>query len=81
MFDDWKDERITWGILHRYPDSYNEELGIYTWRYYPLRDSVYVNREEAPYADQGIGAYQKTDQPTYGAYYGSRFTKFTAVTA
>ena len=68
MFDDWKDERITWGILHRYPDSYNEELGIYTWRYYPLRDSVYVNREEAPYADQGIGAYQKTDQPTYGAY-------------
>lgn len=80
MFDDWKDERITWGILHRYPDSYNEELGIYTWRYYPLRDSVYVNREEAPYADQGIGAYQKTDQPTYGAYYGSRFTKFTAVT-
>ena len=53
---------MTWGILHRYPDSYNEELGIYTWRYYPLRDSVYVNREEAPYADQGIGAYQKTDQ-------------------
>ena len=56
-----------------YNNGNNGELGIYTWRYYPLRDSVYVNREEAPYADQGIGAYQKTDQPTYGAYYGSRY--------
>ena len=78
MFDDWDDERITWGILHRYPGSYNSETGVYTWYYYPLRDSVYVNREEAPY--EGIEPYQKTDQPAYGAYFGSRFTKFTAVT-
>lgn len=57
MFDDWDDERITWGILHRYPGSYNSETGVYTWYYYPLRDSVYVNREEAPY--EGIEPYQK----------------------
>ena len=37
-----------------------------------------MNREEAPY--EGIEPYQKTDQPAYGAYFGSRFTKFTAVT-
>ena len=79
-FDDWEDERITWGILHRYPDSYNPETGVYTWRFYPARDSVYVKNEEAPYAEFGIPAYSKADQLTYGAYYGSRFTKFTQVT-
>lgn len=80
MFDDWEDERITWGVLHRYPQSYNSETGVYTWRYYPLRDSVYVRKEEAPYADQGVSAYQKTDQPAYGPYLGARFKKYTATT-
>lgn len=72
MFDDWEDERITWGVMHRYPGAYNEETKVMTWYYYPLRDSVYVKREEK--------GYKKTDQPVSGAYYGSKLTKFSAYT-
>lgn len=72
MFDDWNDERITWGVQHRYPHSYDNDTKVMTWWYYPARDSIYVNK--------GLNGYEKTDQLASGAYYGSALKKFSSYT-
>ncbi len=70
-FDDWDDERINWGILHRIP--YWNENGRMHYYFYPERDSVYVNRGER--------GYERTDEVAVGAHmYGSKLMKFSAVT-
>ncbi|WP_291528432.1 RagB/SusD family nutrient uptake outer membrane protein [Bacteroides sp. UBA939] len=69
IFDDWEDERITWGVVHRYPGSYNNETKVMTWNYYPERDSVYVRKGER--------GYEPTDKLVSGAYYGSKLMKFS----
>jgi hypothetical protein len=71
-FDDWEDERITWGILHRIPYHYNENTGKLLYYFYPERDSVYVR--------QGTKGYDVTDVVAEGAHmYGSKLMKFSAV--
>lgn len=72
-FDDWDDERINWGIMHRIPISYNESTGVTTYCFYPERDSVYVRKGEK--------GYDPTDVVRNDAHlYGSKLRKFTAVT-
>ncbi|ULB34190.1 MULTISPECIES: RagB/SusD family nutrient uptake outer membrane protein [Proteiniphilum] len=72
-FDDWDDDRINWGIMHRVPLSYNQETGKMTYCFYPERDSVYVKKGEK--------GYSPTDIVRYDAHlYGSKLRKFTAVT-
>lgn len=74
MFDDWEDERITWGIMHRIPISFNQGTGKMTYCFYPERDSVYVRKGEK--------GYDPTDIIRYDAYlYGAKLRKFTAVTS
>lgn len=72
-FDDWEDDRINWGIMHRVPISYNEATGKTTYCFYPERDSVYVRKGEK--------GYDPTDIVRNDAHlYGSKLRKFTAVT-
>lgn len=71
MFDDWDDERITWGVHHRYPHHYDNDTKVMTWWYYPARDSIYVNKGEK--------GYEKTDQLAEGAFYGSALMKFSCI--
>lgn len=71
-FDDWNDDRITWGVVHRIPISYNTDTGVMQYCFYPERDSVYVNK--------GLNGYSKADQVANGAHlYGSKLMKFSAV--
>jgi len=70
-FDDWDDERITWGVKHRIP-LYDSGAGALYYVFYPLRDSVYVNR--------GENGYDKTDVIDYSPHlYGSKLMKFSQV--
>lgn len=70
LFDDYDDERITWGVLHRIPNWYNATTGKLTYVFYPERDSVYVRK--------GENGYDKTDQISYAAHlYGSKLMKFS----
>jgi starch-binding outer membrane protein, SusD/RagB family len=70
LFDDYDDERINWGVLHRIPLWYNETTGKTTYVFYPERDSVYVRKGEK--------GYDKTDQISYSAdRYGSKLMKFS----
>lgn len=72
-FDDWGDDRINWGILHRIPSSYNTNTGKMQYSFYPERDSVYVRKGEK--------GYDKADVVASGAHlYGSKLMKFSAVT-
>lgn len=72
LFDDYEDERITWGILHRIPNWYNENTGKITYVFYPERDSIYVRKGER--------GYDKTDQVSYAAHlYGAKLMKFSQV--
>ena len=72
LFDDYEDERITWGVLHRIPNWYNENTGKITYVFYPERDSIYVRKGER--------GYDKTDQVSYAAHlYGSKLMKFSQV--
>ncbi|MDR1720715.1 MAG: RagB/SusD family nutrient uptake outer membrane protein [Dysgonamonadaceae bacterium] len=71
-FDDWADERITWGILHRRPYYWDETNSRLLYLYYPERDSMYVRT--------GQNGYDPSDQPAYSIYYGSSLMKFSAVT-
>ncbi len=71
-FDDWGDERINWGIMHRIPYYYNEDAGKLSYYFYPERDSVYVRKGEK--------GYDKSDVVASGAHmYGSKLLKFSAV--
>ena len=71
-FDDWDDERITWGVVHRIPYNYNENTGKLSYYFYPERDSVYVRRGEK--------GYDVTDVVAAGAHmYGSKLMKFSSV--
>ena len=71
LFDDG-DERITWGVMHRIPFSYNEPTGTLLYCYYPAKDSLKVK--------QGLDGYQPTDQLRYDAHlYGSKLLKFSQV--
>lgn len=70
-FDDWNDDRITWGILHRIPYQ-KDESGKMFYHFYPERDSVYVK--------EGLNGYDRTDNISYDAnMYGSKLMKFSAV--
>ena len=72
MFDQ-EDERITWGVIHRWPGSYSTTTGLLTWYYYPARDSVKVRLEQ--------DGYQKTDVLSYSSdRYGSKLMKFRQLT-
>ena len=71
-FDDWDDDRITWGVMHRIPYWYNEDTGKMSWYFYPERDSVYVRK--------GENGYDPSDVVASGAHmYGSKLMKFSAV--
>ncbi|MPM94299.1 hypothetical protein SDC9_141445 [bioreactor metagenome] len=71
-FDDWNDDRITWGVLHRIPYYYDKNSGKLLYYFYPERDSVYVRK--------GENGYNKTDVVASGAHmYGSKLLKFSAV--
>ncbi|NLI37225.1 MAG: RagB/SusD family nutrient uptake outer membrane protein [Bacteroidales bacterium] len=70
-FDDG-DDRITWGVIHRYP--YSEYQGKLYYCYYPAKDSVKVRL--------GLDGYQPTDELRYDAHlYGSKLMKFRQVSA
>lgn len=72
LFDDYEDERITWGVMHRIPNWYDSNTGKLYYAFYPERDSVYVNK--------GINGYDRTDQVASGAHmYGSKLMKFSQV--
>ncbi len=71
MFDDG-DERITWGVRHRTPFSFDETTNTLMYSYYPAKDSLKVK--------QGTDGYQPTDILRYDAHlYGSKLTKFTQI--
>lgn len=71
-FEDWDDDRIDWGIIHRIPIAYNEDTGILTYCFYPERDSVYVKKGEK--------GYDPSDVLRGDAHlYGSKLKKFAAV--
>jgi hypothetical protein len=71
MFDD-TDERVTWGVRHRFP--YSEYQGTLYYLYYPAKDSVKVRL--------GLDGYKPTDELRYDAHlYGSKLMKFTQVSA
>lgn len=72
-FDDWDDERINWGVVHRIPFWYYEATGTMYHYFYPERDSVYVRKGER--------GYDPSDRVASGAHmYGSKLMKFSAVT-
>ncbi len=72
LFDDWDDDRITWGVMHRIPYSYNKNTGQLSYYFYPERDSVYVRK--------GENGYEPSDVVASGAHmYGSKLMKFSAV--
>lgn len=71
LFDD-EDERITWGVRHRYPFSYDASQNKLLYCFYPAKDSVKVKL--------GQDGYQPTDILRYDAHlYGAKLTKFTQV--
>lgn len=71
-FDDWEDDRITWGVMHRIPYWYHEDTGKMDYYFYPERDSVYVRKGER--------GYDPSDKVADGAHmYGSKLMKFSAV--
>ena len=71
-FDDWEDERITWGIVHRIPYWWDGTRMHYY--FYPERDKVYV--------EKGERGYETTDVVAVGAHmYGSKLMKFSAVSS
>lgn len=72
LFDDWDDDRITWGVMHRIPYWYHEDTGKMSYYFYPERDSVYVRK--------GENGYDPSDVVASGAnMYGSKLMKFSAV--
>jgi len=72
LFDDG-DERVTWGVVHRIPYTYDDNTGTLYYCYYPAKDSVKVRL--------GLDGYQPTDQLRYDAHlYGSKLMKFRQVT-
>jgi SusD family. len=72
LFDD-TDERITWGVIHRFPFNYVEATGKLEYCYYPAKDSVKVRL--------GLDGYQPTDILRYDAHlYGSKLMKFRQIT-
>lgn len=71
MFDE-NDERITWGVRHRTPFSYDETNKRLIYSFYPAKDSLKVK--------QGLDGYQPTDVLRFDAHlYGSKLTKFTQI--
>lgn len=71
MFDEG-DERITWGVRHRVPFSFDDKTQQLLYSYYPAKDSLKVK--------QGIDGYKTTDILRYDAHlYGSKLTKFTQI--
>lgn len=73
LFSDWEDERITWGVKHRIPTTYDEATGKMTYRFYPERDSVYVRKGERGYDPTDLVANSATT-------YGAKLMKFSAIT-
>lgn len=73
LFDDWDDERITWGVMHRIPTTYNKQTGKMTYQFYPERDSVYVRKGERGYDPSDVVANSAVT-------YGSKLLKFAAIT-
>lgn len=71
MFDDWDDERITWGVKHREPYLYSASEDKLYYCYYPERDSVYVSR--------GENGYDPSDTFQSGYHATARLMKFSAV--
>lgn len=72
LFDD-TDERITKGVLHRIPYTYDAATQTLYYCYYPAKDSVKVRL--------GLDGYQPTDQLRYDAHlYGSKLLKFNQMT-
>lgn len=72
-FEDWDDERITWGVKHRIPYVYDKNKQKVIYCFYPERDSVYVRK--------GENGYDPSDRVSYSAHlYGSKLMKFSAVT-
>ena len=72
-FEDWDDDRINWGVIHRVPFNYISSTQTLQWCFYPERDSVYVRKGEK--------GYEPTDILRGDAHlYGSKLRKFTAVT-
>jgi len=72
LFDD-TDERITWGVIHRFPFNYVTATGKLEYCYYPAKDSVKVRL--------GLDGYQPTDILRYDAHlYGSKLMKFRQIT-
>lgn len=72
LFDD-TDERITWGVMHRIPFTFNVSTGTLQYCYYPAKDSVKVRL--------GLGGYKPTDVLRYDAHlYGSKLMKFRQFT-
>ncbi len=71
LFDD-TDTRITWGVMHRVPFSFNETTKQLLYSYYPAKDSVKVRL--------GQDGYLPTDLLRYDAHlYGSKLLKFTQI--
>lgn len=71
LFDEG-DERITWGVMHRVPYTYDAATGTLYYSYYPAKDSVKVRL--------GMDGYKPTDQLRYDAHlYGSKLMKFRQV--
>ncbi|MBP7557855.1 MAG: RagB/SusD family nutrient uptake outer membrane protein [Chitinophagaceae bacterium] len=71
LFDDG-DERITWGVMHRVPFTYDANTNTLYYSYYPAKDSVKVRL--------GLDGYKPTDQLRYDAHlYGSKLMKFRQV--
>lgn len=80
-FDDWDDERITWGVKHRVPYNWNKTYEKMEWYFYPERDSVKVRQGLPPYEGCPY-KYETTDVVRNGAHeYGAKLEKFTAITA
>lgn len=79
-FDDWEDERICWGVLHRVPYVHYDGYPTY-WYFHPERDSVKVKNGEPPYPGCPYH-YEPGDEVRNGAHeYGAKLTKFLAITA
>lgn len=71
LFDD-TDTRITWGVVHRVPFSYNNVTKQLLYSFYPAKDSVKVKL--------GQDGYLPTDQLRYDAHlYGSKLSKFSQI--
>lgn len=72
-FDDWDDDRIQWGVMHRWPYYYIEATGELRYMFYPERDSVYVKKGERGYSPSDV-------KPVGAHNYGSKLKKFGCIT-